>query len=145
MSPASEPLTLGHPTHPWSLDKRLRKAERLLKRPEFLRAQRRAGKFVTRHLVVYASRGGQPWTRLGLTVSRKVGNAAERNRVKRRLREAFRHHKGDLPLGFDLVVIARRGAPEVNLTELTGELVQACNRAARKCKRRPPVGEVQEG
>lgn len=116
-----------------------------MKRPEFLRAQRRAGKFVTRHLVVYASWGSQPWTRLGLTVSRKVGNAAERNRVKRRLREAFRHHKDQLPLGFDLVVIARRGAPEVDLTELTGELVQACTRAARKCRPRPPVGDEQEG
>lgn len=49
-------------------------------------------------------------TRLGLTVSRKVGNAVVRNRVKRRVREWFRHEADMLPSGLDIVVIARRDA-----------------------------------
>jgi ribonuclease P protein component len=67
-----------------------------------------------RELVLYVfPRGGEDPPRLGLSVSRKVGGAVERNTVKRMLREAFAEEAGRLPRGSDAVVIARAGAGEL--------------------------------
>jgi ribonuclease P protein component len=59
--------------------------------------------------------------RLGLVVSRKVGSAVRRNRVKRLCRECFRQWPSLLPNGVDLIVIAREGAPELGLADVRAE------------------------
>ena len=61
-------------------------------------------------LVMHAARGKQTWTRIGLSVSKRVGNSPIRNRWKRLIREAFRRQKLELPLGIDMVVRPKRGA-----------------------------------
>lgn len=58
-------------------------------------------------IIVYGASNGLGVCRLGLSVSRKVGGAVVRNRVKRLLREAFRAVQADLPKGLDLVIVAR--------------------------------------
>ena len=61
---------------------------------------------------------GLPSSRIGITVSRKVGNAVVRNRFKRRIREWFRAHRGELGTAADIVVIARKPAGRMTLAEL---------------------------
>lgn len=63
-----------------------------------------------------------PPSRLGITASRKVGNAVVRNRFKRRVREWFRHHRSGFPKGIDLVVIARREGAELPYAALSDRL-----------------------
>lgn len=60
--------------------------------------------------------------RLGITTSRKVGNAVVRNRFKRRLRAWFRANRSDLPAEVDLVVIARRAGANLSLDQLDRRL-----------------------
>lgn len=61
-------------------------------------------------VVMYVYRHGQPVRRVGFTISKKIGNAVTRNRVKRLFREAYRLHQDRLQAGFDLVFVARRGS-----------------------------------
>jgi ribonuclease P protein component len=71
--------------------------------------------------------GGRP-TRLGITVSRKVGKAHVRNRVKRLVREAFRRHRGEMPRGLDLVLVARNDRPADDFRQVVEELIGAARR-----------------
>jgi ribonuclease P protein component len=59
--------------------------------------------------------------RLGLAVTRRLGKAVRRNRVKRLLREFFRRHKQQLPPG-DLVIMAKKGAAALNYRQVEEEL-----------------------
>jgi ribonuclease P protein component len=90
---------------------------------------------VTAHFVVYGRQNGGT-TRVGITVSKKVGAAHQRNRIKRWVREAFRRLQGTLPAGLDLVLVARHEAPPPGLVEVATELKDAVRRL-RDAPRRP--------
>lgn len=87
-------------------------------------------------LIVYGCENERPYLRLGLSVSRKVGQATHRNRLRRLYREAFRLTKGDLPTGIDLVLIPRR-SEEPPLEVLKESLRKLVLSLARKLKPEP--------
>jgi ribonuclease P protein component len=117
---------------------RLSKPERLLRRRDFLRVQGEGKKIISPHFLWFGSPSPVGLLRLGVTVSKRVGTAVVRNRVKRLLREAFRHHKALLPPTWDLVAIARPESATVELQQVQAELIQMARRlAALPAGRRP--------
>lgn len=95
---------------------------RLRKNREFNRVREMGCKRHTPHFVIIVLRRQEGPTRLGLTVSRKVGNAVRRNRVKRLVREFFRTRYDCLPRHSDISIIARKGASELDYSLVLNEL-----------------------
>lgn len=91
-------------------------------------------------LIVYGCVNQLPYSRLGLSVSRKLGKAVYRNRLKRLYREAFRLDRSEWPSGFDLIFIPRKadmpslGQLRQSLRTLVGRLAQRLtNQEQAKC------------
>jgi ribonuclease P protein component len=97
------------------------KEVRLRRRSEFLRVQDKGFKITADCLLCLVLPNGRAdgLTRLGLTVSTKVGPSVVRNRIRRRLRELFRVKKATLPKGLDMVFIARSSAAEADFERLS--------------------------
>jgi ribonuclease P protein component len=111
----------------------LPRQQRLRKRSEFTAVQGRGKKLHTERFLVFVlprAEASLP-TRLGITVSKKVGGAVVRNRVKRLVREAFRRRKALFPHGLDVVFIAKKEAVDVELDGLLREVEKLCRKLPR--------------
>ena len=110
---------------------RIRRAE------DFRRAYARRCSTADGLILVFGFSNGLSYPRLGLSVSRKVGNAVVRNRWKRLLREAFRLSRAKLPVGVDLIVVPR-SAESPSLAAMLESLPRLATRlASRMAKPKP--------
>lgn len=120
MTPARQPATLPARC-------------RLKTQREFRRVYRRGRRAAGRWLTVVGHLGRpSAAARVGLSVSKQHGRAVRRNKIKRLLREAFRHERHRLPDGLDLVLIPRQRDDRFPLAELRAELVDLAEQLLQK-------------
>ena len=101
------------------------KLSRLRKSWEYDHVWKMGCKLHTPHFILLVAENSVGRSRLGLTVSRKVGNAVERNNVKRYLREYFRHKREYFKVFVDFSVVAKRGAASLSGSDVHAELQRA--------------------
>lgn len=107
------------------------KSARIRRRREFLTLQRKGRRRHTEHFVVVRSPSEGPDSRLGITVSSRVGNSVVRNRLKRFARELFRINRPSFAPPQDLVIIAKPGADTLSYAQAATELARALDLPGR--------------
>ena len=101
----------------------MKKEMRIKKNKEFQEVFKKGKSFANRQFIVYVlKKDKQDTVRIGLSVSKKVGNAVTRNQIKRFIRQTFLQLKDDLHIGKDYVIIARKPTAEMGMHEIKKSL-----------------------
>lgn len=98
-------------------------SESLKKSRDFQVVYRKGNSYANRFLVMYIKENGMEKNRVGISVSKKVGNSIVRHRLTRLIRESYRLQEERFPSGFDIVIIARAGANGRTFSEIESALL----------------------
>jgi len=115
--------------------RRFRRQEHLLLRRDFDRVFEAGCRVADEWLTLFACPNDGLCSRLGISAGTRLGGATDRNYVKRRIREAFRTQKRELPNGFDFVCVARPAAVRHDI-DIAASLHKLCLRAVQKWRQR---------
>ena len=108
------------------------KTDRILKRDLFRRVYEQGRKVQFRYFTAFILAKQDNGARIGITATRKIGNAVQRNRARRLIREAFRKNKWLAPNGVDIVINVKRPLVEAHYRELEVEFITFLQRAVEK-------------
>ena len=103
--------------------------ESLRKNDDFRECYRSGKSCANRYLAVYVRPNGTENNRIGISVSRKVGNSVVRHRIKRLVRECYRLHEKEFDGGSDIVVVGRRSADGASYKEIERALLSLLKRS----------------
>jgi len=106
----------------------LTKADRILRRREYIALSKSGRKIQNEHFIAYFSPDPHGRSRIGITVTKKVGRAVTRNRIKRIVREFFRLNRHRLSGKWDISIIAKRQAADLSSEEACRSLQEIAER-----------------
>ena len=106
----------------------MKKCLRLTKNLEFKRVYRAGRRWSSFFFTMYIKKNNLNHSRLGVSVSKKVGKSVVRNRTKRRVKEAFRKNLNFIKIGYDVVISAKPPASEADFTKIERELINLFKR-----------------
>ena len=94
----------------------------LRKNFEFKLVYNKGRSLANKHLIMYVMKNHSESNRLGISVSKKIGNSVTRNRIKRVIRESYRMHEQEIKKGYDIIFIARANIAGVKFNEAAGSV-----------------------
>ena len=101
-------------------------SESLKKNHQFQFVYKNSKSYANKYLIMYVKENGLDKNRIGISVSKKVGNSVVRHRITRLVRESYRLHENIFNSGLDIVIIARPGAAIVGYHEIESALLHLC-------------------
>ncbi len=99
-------------------------SESLKKNDDFRRVYRKGKRKVSHNLILYSVSNDTETNRIGISVSKKVGNSVVRHHLTRLIREVYRLHESSFRIGRDLVVVVREGSAEITYAEVEKQLLK---------------------
>ena len=112
----------------------------LTKNKEFSRIYARGKSYIHPNLVLYVAKNRLGYTRIGLTATKKVGHAVQRNRARRVMRAALAEHLSQNIGGYDIILVARGQTPRLKSTQLSKTLGKLFAKAGLPDKAAPAPG-----
>lgn len=103
--------------------------ESLKKNEDFRRCYQQGRSWADRYLILYVRSNGTDRNRIGISISKKIGNSVVRHRFCRLVRESYRLHEQQFDSGSDIVVMARRQAGSANYHEVESALLHLMKKA----------------
>ncbi|RFU62537.1 ribonuclease P protein component [Peribacillus glennii] len=120
----------------------MKKKLRIKKNDEFQNVFQNGESFANRQFVVYVlDKPNQDYFRIGLSVSKKMGNAVVRNQIKRYIRQSFLELMDDIKIGRDYVVIARKPTSEMDFFQVKKSLIHVLKRSNSFAFKRKPINK----
>ena len=110
----------------------------ITKNKEFTRVYSRGKSYVHPHLVLYVAKNRLGYTRVGLTATKKVGHAVQRNRARRVMRAALSEHLSQNIGGYDIILVARGRTPSLKSTQVSKTLAALMKKAGLPDKAAQP-------
>ena len=101
-------------------------SESLKKNEQFQFVYKNGKSYANKYLIMYVKKNGLEKNRIGISVSKKVGNSVVRHRVTRLVRESYRLHESIFNSGLDIVVVGRPSAATVGYKEVESALLHLC-------------------
>lgn len=95
---------------------------------EFSQVYNHRESLANKYLVMYILPNDRIYSRIGISVSKKVGNSVVRHRITRLIRESYRLNKSDLKDGYDIVVVARNTAKGKNFHDIESAFLHLCRK-----------------
>ena len=138
-APHQPPAGGSFPLRGKPLGRRPMRYRTLNKNWQFNRVYGRGKSYVHPHCVLYVAKNRVGYTRIGLTATKKVGHAVQRNRARRVMRAALAEHLSQNIGGYDIILVARGQTPRLKSTQLSKTLGKLFTKAGLPDKAAPAV------
>jgi ribonuclease P protein component len=101
---------------------------------DFKRVYSAGNSYATSHLVLYWYENQKKYNRFGFSISKKIGKAVVRNKLRRRLKEIIRLNEDNLVVGYDLIIIARKPVVRLEFTKIKKDVFKLFRKSGIWCE-----------
>ena len=96
----------------------MEKEYRLRSNDDFIKVYKKGKKYWNRNLILYVRKNGLKYSRVGFSITKKVGNSVVRNKIRRRMKEIYRLNFDNIKVGYDIIFIPKKNTVDINYKDL---------------------------